>query len=172
MRNLLGLTLLFASFATSAVTLFGVDPATVGRAELRTAALSSGAKSIGNAATGAPFEIFRAQELLPGAETLYLGFDPESGAWAFAEYEFIGLEQPSILGILRAKYGNPEVTEPGFISDTAYHWQVDGVQISLYQDWPAYRMRLLYQNPAMMPRLRAAFSGSKLLDDPKQAANF
>ena len=171
MREFVLLALLVVIGNAQALSLFGIDPLNAGRDEVRAAALASGATNSRDAIPSPLYETFEAEQLLPGALRLYLGFEPETNTWAFAEYEFAGLTQPMILGILRAKYGDPEQTPARFVSDQAFHWRVDGVSISLYQDWPEQRTRLLYQVPARLSRLRAAQTGVGALRQPEQANN-
>jgi hypothetical protein len=171
MRQLVFLVLLFAMGKVQALSLFGIEPLNAGRNELRAAVFSSGATNAPDAAASPLYETYEAGQLLPGALRLYLGFEPDTNAWAFAEYEFAGPTQPMILGILRAKYGDPEKTPARFVSDRAFHWRVDGVSISLYQDWPLQRTRLLFQVPERLSRMRAAHAGSGALSRPEQANN-
>ncbi len=149
-------TLLFVQ-AASALTLFSVDLNNATRDELRTAVKNSGIDLISEAGDDKFFDHYEANALIPGAQNLYLGFVKETGRWAFIEYDFPGLRQDHMLQLLRAKYGKPGRSRAEFISDAAYQWSVDGVEITLYHDWSAYRTRLIYRNSDNLMQLQREY---------------
>ena len=148
--------LLFVS-GVSGLSLFSIDLNNATRQDLRTAVKNSGIELVSEAGDDTFFDHYEADALIPGAQNLYLGFVKETGQWAFIEYDFPGLRQDHVLQLLRVKYGEPGRSGADFISDTAYRWDVDGVEIILYHDWSASRSRLIYRNPANLVQLQREY---------------
>lgn len=150
---LLATALAIGAPSTEALTLFGVDIANANRAQMRQMVKRSGAKLRREGGTRL-FDEYDSERLLEGSHTLYLGFDRQTTEFAFLEYELLPYFSRKILAKLRRKYGEPQ-REPGtFLSDTAWRWQVDGIQISLYRDFRCFCSRLEYAHPARLQALR------------------
>jgi len=66
-----------------------------------------------------------------------------------------------LLNKLNKKYGLANLVKGKFITDSSYSWVSKGIQITLYQDWRAYKTRLIYFNPTALMQLR---SEQKLFD--------
>ena len=146
----------FLSPPVLALELFGVNLTDTGRDQLRTAVKKAGAKLITEAGKDGFFDSYDSSGLMPNSSRLYLGFADTDQRFAFAEYEFNGLQQPALLQKLVEKYGKPVVKSGKFLTDSRYLWQTDGVDIMFYSDWEAYRSRLIYSVPAQLQRLREA----------------
>ncbi len=143
------------SASAAALDLFGLDLAAARRDQMRAEVKKTGAKLVSEAGKDAFYDIYEGDSLLHNAQRLYLGFVKKDQRFAFIEYEFNGLRQPTMLARLTTRYGKPQ-SQPGrYLTDTRYQWRVDGVQISLYQDWPAYKTRLSYIQPQALQQLRA-----------------
>ena len=151
------LPLLWLVFAQplQALELFGKDLSATTRDEFRVAVKQSGAKLLSEAGKDAFFDVYEGGALLHNATRLYLGFVKQNNRFAFVEYEFTGLQQPAMLVRLKQKYGEPDKQAATFISDFRYRWQVDGIQIELYQDWSNYKTRLSYTHKPALQQLRA-----------------
>ena len=134
--------------------LFGVNLSTTSRDELRVAVKNAGVKLVQEAGIDAFYDIYKGGGILHKAKHLYLGFVKKDNKFAFAEYEFIGLHQPGMLRKLNKKYGNAKRLKGSFMSDQSYSWLSNGIEITLYQDWPAHKMRLSYVNPEALKQLR------------------
>lgn len=155
MGRLLLLLLLLLSPPSRAVQLFGIDLSTAQRDALRQAVKQAGAELITEAGGDGFFDTYRSEKLLTDSRRLYLGFVKADGAFAFAEYEFPGLEQPRMLRKLTRRYGPPQETKGRFLSDRLYRWNQGPVLIELRQDWPAHAVRLSYRVEERVRRLRA-----------------
>ncbi len=155
MGRLFLILLLVLSPPSRAVQLFGVDLATARRDALRQAVKQAGAELITEAGEDGFFDAYRSDKLLTDSRRLYLGFVKDDGAFAFAEYEFPGLEQPRMLRKLSQRYGPPSETRGRFLSDRIYRWYQGPILIELRQDWPLHAMRLSYRREAGLRRLRA-----------------
>jgi len=145
--------------------LFGVALETASSDELRAAAKEAGVVPIREAGEDDWFDIYDSSAVLPGTTRLYLGFVKQNQRFAFAEYEFTGLNPTQMLHNLSAKYGEAEVSRGRFMSDRSYRWQADGIEISLSSDWQNYRSRLSYIEPANLATLRAERS-SPVQEEP------
>jgi hypothetical protein len=154
MIRFLLLLLILPALPVQAIELFGVDLSVATRDELRIAVKQSGAKLLSEAGKDAFYDVYAGGALLQNAQRFYLGFVKKDQRFAFIEYEFSGLQQPAMLSRLIQKYGQPQKRAGKFISDFNYSWQVDGVQIQFYQDWPNYRTRLSYIRKETLQQLR------------------
>jgi len=149
------LILLISFFShANAAELFGVNLANASRDELRIAVKNSGVKLVQEAGIDAFYDIYKGGAVLHKAKHLYLGFVKKDKKFAFAEYEFIGLQQPGMLRKLNKKYGPAQRSKGKFMSDQSYSWLSNGIKITFYQDWPAHKMRLTYVNPEALKQLK------------------
>jgi len=153
-RKFVVLSLFIAAPAANAVELFGVKLEPASRNQLRIAVKNAGVKLVREAGDDQFFDVYEAQDLLPGAKFLYLGFTKQDKLFAFAEYRFNGLKHEELLRRLRRKYGEPKVLKPEFITDYHYQWQDGAIQISLYSDWGSYATRLIYFEPQRLAVLK------------------
>lgn len=138
-----------------ALELFGVALESSSRDQLREAAREAGLVLIREGGEDNWFDIYDSSAVLAGSVHFYLGFIKQDQRFAFAEYEFRGLNSKSMLRRLSARYGAPQVQGGKFLSDRSYRWQRDGVEIRLASDWQLYRTRLSYVIPANMADLLA-----------------
>lgn len=146
--------LLSPGHSATAVELFGIQLNSAKHDELSGAARAAGVELISEGGDANWFDVFDSQSVLPGSSRLYLGYVKQDRRFAFAEYEFVGLRQPQMLGKLREKYGEAEIIEGNFISDKTYRWLSNGTEILLRSDWRNYRTRLSYIAPPAMIDLR------------------
>ena len=152
--SLLAVLLLCYSQAGQALELFGIDLESANRDELRNAVKQAGVVLIREGGDDEWFDLYDSSSVLDGSSRLYLGFVKQSGLFAFAEYEFNGLDAEPMLGNLTAKYGNANVRKGFYISDQSYYWQLDGIEIRLHSDWQNYKTRLSYIMPANLISLQ------------------
>lgn len=143
----------------SALELFGVELETTARDELRDAAKNAGLVLIREGGDDNWFDLYDSSAVLEGSVRFYLGFVKQDQRFAFAEYEFVGLQQKRLLENLTRKYGPAEVEGGRFVSDRRYRWRRDGIEIELNSDWHNYRTRLIYTEPRNMAALLAERSG-------------
>ncbi len=148
-----------------ALELFGVTLETTTRGELREAVKQAGVELIREGGENRNFDVYDPSGVMPGSSRLYLGFEPAEQRFAFAEYEFVGLDTRGLLADLARKYGDPEVDEGRFLSDRGYHWQRDGILIRLHTDWANYRTRLSYADPVALEALRSGQATKAGTDD-------
>ncbi|GEM_PF-580663 len=143
---------LYAPVAT-ALELFGIDLATAERQQLRGAVLRAGAvlERQGGAQL---FDRYGSAQLLDGSRSLYLGFAPDSGRFAFLEYELRPDHSAWMRDKLVAKYGEPQIKPGTFISDALHLWRVDGIEIRLQRDFDCFCSRLAYVAPEALTKLR------------------
>lgn len=144
--------LLFSSVAT-AFELFGVDVAKASREDLRAAIRNSGMVVEREAGENNWFDIYDASPVFSQSRKLFVSYDKRSGKFAFAEYQLPYSYMKKMRARLTIKYGQPEKKAAGFESDSSYHWEVDGIQVSLKPLWQQNRLQLLYINPQSMPAL-------------------
>ncbi len=152
-----------------ALELFGVELETSARDQLRDAARNAGLVLIREGGEDNWFDLYDSSAVLAGSVRFYLGFVKQDQRFAFAEYEFIGLQQKRLLQNLTRKYGPPEVEGGRFVSDRRYRWRRDGIDIELGSDWHNYRTRLIYTEPRNMAALLAERSGRKVAADGSAA---
>lgn len=173
-RSILPLVLAAAPVSpAAALELFGVQLESSARGELRNAAKKAGLELIREGGEENWFDLYDSSAALVGSRHLYLGFVKRDQAFAFAEYEFVGLQSKRILQNLKRKYGPAEVQAGRFVSDQRYHWRQDGIHIELRSDWQNYRTRLIYTHPANMAALFAERSAQKPQgDDAEQVSLF
>lgn len=136
-----------------AVDLFGVNLAQATRDQLRNAVKNAGVKLVRQAGDDTFYDVYESAEILHGSNRLYLGFVKGDNRFAFAEYEFPGLQQPEMQRRLVAKYGQPTVNSGKFMTDKVYLWQIDSVRIRLHADWSMHKTRLVYFIPAALEQL-------------------
>ena len=139
----------------AALELFGVQLASSSRDELRDAVRNAGLVLIREGGEENWFDLYDSSAVLAGSRRFYLGFVKQDQRFAFAEYEFIGLQHKRILQNLTRKYGPAEVQGGRFASDHRYRWRQDGIRIELSSDWQNYRTRLIYTDPENMAALLA-----------------
>lgn len=149
MIKILILTLLLSG-PLQAAELFGVALLDAERNQLRLAVKSAGVKLLREAGDDAFFDVYQSDGVMVDSNHLYLGFVKKDNRFAFAEYEFNGLQQPEMLSRLTARYGKPIKSAGKFLTDQSYRWQSNGITIALYADWKAYKTRLLYFNPTTL----------------------
>jgi len=149
----------------AALELFGVQLESAARDELRNAARGAGLVLIREGGEENWFDLYDSSAVLEGSRRFYLGFVKQDQRFAFAEYEFIGLQHKRILQNLTRKYGPAEVQGGRFASDHRYRWRRDGIQIELSSDWQNYRTRLIYTDPENMAALLAERSNGTLQAD-------
>ena len=155
--RLLYLTILLLGFSApaQALELFGVDLESASRDELRSAVKQAGVVLIRESGDDEWFDVYDSSPVLDGSSRLYLGFVKQSQQFAFAEYEFNGIDPASMLRNLTSKYGTASVRKGRYLSDKTYHWQLDGIEIRLLSDWHNYKLRLSYVVPANLASLQA-----------------
>ena len=153
----------------AALELFGVALESTNRDELREAAKDAGLVLIREGGEENWFDIYDSREAFAGSRHFYLGFVKEDQRFAFAEYEFSGVDTNSLVRKLSRKYGAPRVESGRFFSDQRYRWQRDGIKIELASDWRSYRTRLSYINPPNMAALLAERAADRA-DDEKQVS--
>ena len=112
-----------------ALELFGVELETTSRDELRDAVKQAGVILIREGGDEEWFDVYDSSPVLDGSSRLYLGFVRQNQQFAFAEYEFSGIDSRPILHNLTGKYGAANVRTGKYISDKTYHWQLGGIQI-------------------------------------------
>ena len=139
----------------AALELFGVTLESATRDELRAAVNRAGLVLVSEGGEDKWYDLYDSSEVLEGSSRFYLGFVKQDQRFAFAEYEFTGLEREQMLRDLTLKYGAAEVQGGRFISDRSYRWRREGIEIELTSDWQNYRTRLIYVMPANMADLLA-----------------
>lgn len=149
---LLGVLLIPAP-AAWALELFGVDLASTDRDALRAAVKQAGVELIREGGDERFFDVYDSAAVLAGSSRLYLGFVRADQRFAFAEYEFDGIDTSAMRERLSARYGKPEVGGGRYLSDRSYAWQQDGIEIRLQSDWYRYKVRLSYTHPANLTQL-------------------
>ena len=147
--------LALAAEPAAALELFGVQLESTDRDALRAAVKEAGVELIREGGEEAWFDVYDSAAVLPGSRRLYLGFVKADARFAFAEYEFAGLDAAPMLAVLRVKYGTPETRGGKYLSDRSYRWQRDGIEIELAPDWHNYRVRLTYVLPSNLAALNA-----------------
>jgi len=147
------LSLYLLAPAATALELFGVELASSDRDGLRAAVKQAGVKLIREGGDEVFFDVYDSAAVLDGSSRLYLGFVRASRQFAFAEYEFNGVDTRIMLDRLRARYGDAEVRHGRYITDRSYRWNRDGIEIRLRSDWQNYRVRLSYTHPQNLAAL-------------------
>lgn len=142
------------SSAPQAVKLFGVDLATATKTNLSQAAKNAGARLKSEAGELEFYDEYSSANILKGSDKLFFGFSKKTEKFAFAEYEFKGLNHEEMLQKLSSKYGKPKLIKQIFVSDGIYRWQVAGVEISYYKDWQQYKTRVTYIVPELLAQLK------------------
>ena len=164
MKTILSIVLLLVTLPAEALELFGVELQSTNRDELRNAVKSAGVVLIREAGDETGFDVYDSAAVMAGSSRLYLGFVKADQRFAFAEYEFPGLDASGLLQSLGAKYGEAESRTGRFLSDRSYFWQRDGIEIRLRSDWQNYAVRLSYVHPQNLDQLRREHGG-QVLDD-------
>jgi len=147
---------ILASAPINAAKLFGVDLTSATKANLSQAARTAGARLKKEAGEFEFYDEYFSADILKGSEKLFLGFDKKTKKFAFAEYEFKGLDHDDMFRKLRYKYGAPKKIKKIFISDAVSRWVVNGIEISFYQDWYNYKTRVTYILPETLAKLKLA----------------
>ncbi len=157
MKNILiAIILIFNFQALNAAKLFGVDLASATKTSLRQAAKNAGARLKREAGEFEFYDEYFSADILKGSDKLFFGFSKETEKFAFAEYEFKGLNNEVMLRKLTSKYGKPQKIKQKFISDEIYRWNDGGVEISYYKDWHQYKTRVTYIIPELLAQLKVA----------------
>lgn len=154
MKYFLFILLFLVLAPAQAVELFGVQLGQASRDQFRSAIKKSGAKLISEAGIDEFYDVYESSRILHNSRRLYLGFVKKDGKFAFAEYEFNGLQQRGLLAKLVEKYGKGQKTSGKYLSDTSWQWQVNGIHITLQSDWQAFTTRLVYRNPDALKLLK------------------
>ncbi len=155
------ITLWAVSGRARAAELYGLDLATAERATLGPAVQRAGAKLVRERTSPSDYDVYQAPGLVPGSRNLYLGFVPDSGAFAFLEYEISTHLFGHYVGLLSAKYGPPRTVAGTFPSSARHTWQDAGVDILAYVDHAAGFVRLVYSQPANLEQLRSAQAAAR-----------
>ena len=142
------------SLPVMALELFGVSLEATNRDELRKAAREAGLVLIREGGDDKWFDLYDSSGILTGSKRFFLGFVKKGRRFAFAEYEFRGLNSQQMLRNLTIKYGPAETRIGRYVSDRSYHWQRDGIDIELSSDWQNYKTRLIYIHPLNLVDLR------------------
>jgi len=127
--------------------LFGIQLKSASHDDLSAAAKRAGVSLIREGGETKWFDVYDSQAVLSGSSRLYLGYVKQGRRFAFAEYEFIGIKQSNILAKLTRKYGKPQILAGKYLSDKRFHWQQNGIEITLTTDWPNFRTHLSYVEP-------------------------
>lgn len=139
----------------AALELFGVNLESTSRDELSGAVRAAGVKLIREGRDQQGFDVYDSSKVLAGSKRFYLGFAGEDQRFAFAEYEFHGLNPGPMLERLTVRYGAAEIRAGRFVSDRVFYWQRDGIDISLTGDWQNFKTRLSYVHPQNLAALHA-----------------
>jgi hypothetical protein len=139
----------------AALELFGIALESTNRDELRDAAGKAGLVLLREGGDDNWFDVYDSSAVLDGSIRFYLGFVKQDQRFAFAEYEFRGLNSKQLERNLTLKYGKAEVRGGRYFSDHSYRWQRDGIEIELTSDWQNYKTRLIYLVPENMADLHA-----------------
>ena len=148
----------------TALELFGIALESTTRDELRNAAGEAGLVLVREGGDDNWFDVYDSSAVLNGSMRFYLGFVKQDQRFAFAEYEFRGLDRKQLVRKLTLKYGKAEVQGGRYFSDRSYRWQRDGIEIELSSDWQNYKTRLIYVVPENMADLhaeRSAYNGQQ-----------
>ncbi len=137
--------------------LLGIDVTNTPKGDFRQALKATGVELISEAGEDQFFDSYSSQNLLPGSQRLFLGFVKKDDRFAFAEYEFIGLQHPEMLNKLTQKYGRYQERPGRYLTDNAYFWNQDGIDISLITDWKQHRTRLIYAAPEALKALQKEY---------------
>ncbi|MDH3448717.1 MAG: hypothetical protein OEO18_11300 [Gammaproteobacteria bacterium] len=140
----------------AALDLFGVALESAAGDELRRAVVEAGMVPIREGGEDEWFDIYDSSAVLDGSARFYLGVVKQGQRFAFAEYEFRGLNSKPILQRLIAKYGAADEIQSGrYLSDRGYRWRRDDIDIELVSDWQNYRFRLSYIDAGNLADLQA-----------------
>jgi hypothetical protein len=145
----------------AATTLFGVNLQRATKNEMRAAVRNSGARLIKEAGNECFYDEYASNKLLQNSSRLYLGYVKKDSQLAFVEYQLDGLQHPEMIQKLTRKYGKPETLRGKFQSDNRHQWLSGEVKILMYQDWAAYKTRLIYFLPQNLSALRQEYQQFK-----------
>jgi hypothetical protein len=152
------LVIVLLSAAVSSVhafELFGIDLQNASQEQLRKAVKNSGIRFISEVGGDVPFDVYDSSPVFKGSTRLFLGYLKDGDKFAFAEYEFSGLQQSHrVLSLLTKKYGKAKKSKGLYLSDEVWGWQIDSINISLQTDWRAYKTRLIYRHSEALEELR------------------
>ena len=141
----------------SALELFGVILTESNRIQLREAINKSGAEIIREAGDDNWFDIYNMNANFKESQQLFVGYDKNTAAFAFAEYQMKYHYLPKMLQRMQAKYGKARKKYGTFESDTRYTWQVNGIDIELSYDWNNNVSRLMYKQANNLQALQQAY---------------
>lgn len=152
---------LFMTCTAQGFELFGVNLVTTDRAAFREVIKNSGAEVIREAGDDNWYDIYNLSARFKESRRLFVGYNKQTTALAFAEYQLPYDYLMTMLQRMRAKYGAEKKTYGRFASDTQYRWVIDGVNIVLMQDWHSNQTRLIYSLPGNLAALRQDYRQSK-----------
>ena len=155
-----------------ALELFGVELGSVGRDAMREAIEQAGVELLREGDEARKFDLYDSSAAVPGSARLYLGFTPDGARVAFVEYEFVGRHVERLHAELTRKYGEASVKGGRYLTDKAYSWRRDGIDIRLAYDWSLYRTRLSYIEPDALARLRNAGTPIAAENDETETISF
>ena len=152
----LGLLIIFSalSLPAPALELFGIPVITAQRDQIRKAIRENGAQIIREAGNQNFYDIYDSRTVLQPSRRLYVGYDKQTGRFAFAEYELPYAYLDIMLLRLRTKYSEPEKVDTLFASDQKFVWRLEGAVIYLFRDWNANVTRLIYSQPEALASLQ------------------
>lgn len=141
--------------AAGALDMFGLALEQSNATTLRAAVKRAGAVLVREGGDKG-FDVYRSHTLFPDSQWLFLGFDTNSGDFAFLEYVLDSREVHRWRARLAAKYGQARVGPGRFLSDGAHTWQRDGIRIRLYKDFKQGVLRLEYAVPGRLQQLQGS----------------
>ncbi len=137
--------------------LFGVVINNINRLELREAIRKSGAEVIREAGDDNWYDLYNMSLNFKQSKQLFVAYDKTNGDFAFAEYNLDYSYFNTMLNRLKGKYGKPTVRYGTFQSDAKFIWNVDGIDISLQQDWGKSISRLVYSQKEKLLAVQLAY---------------
>ncbi|MFT5219772.1 MAG: hypothetical protein ACI9LO_000567 [Planctomycetota bacterium] len=153
LKSIIPILFCFLSSPAIALELFGVNLESTNSGELRNAAKQAGVVLVKESGDDTWFDVYDSSTVLEGSTLLYLGFVKNSQQFAFAEYEFPGVDTRLLLAKLTRKYGKAAISAGRFISDKRYRWDQDGIAIELRSEWQNYKTHIIYRNPVVFAEL-------------------
>lgn len=157
MRLILIFILCLPSFAAMSFELFGVAINNINRVELREAIRKSGAEVIREAGDDNWYDVYNMSLNFKQSKQLFVAYDKTNGDLAFVEYHLSYSYFNTMLNRLKGKYGKPTVRYGTFQSDAKFIWNVDGIDITLQQDWGKSISRLVYSQKEKLLTVQLAY---------------
>lgn len=157
MRLILIFILWLPSYAVMSFELFGVAINNINRVELREAIRNSGAEVVREAGDDNWYDVYNMSLNFKQSKQLFVAYDKANGDLAFVEYHLSYDYFKTMLNRLKGKYGKPNVQYGTFQSDAKFIWNVDGIDISLQQDWSKSISRLVYSQKEKLLALQLAY---------------